>query len=156
LQRLQNPAQSNGLFASGESKMKITKIVLISPVLLLAAFTPAQQSDNQPSSMGPSPNAITVRGCLNRSRGNYLVVEDKTGMTYALRGVGNKLDSRVNHEVQVAGTLEPGSQKTGTRSQKEGSNPADVVHGVDGTPLYVSDIDADIKTVGKCKAADAR
>jgi hypothetical protein len=136
--------------------VKMTKIVLISPVLLLAAFTAAQQSDHQPSSMPPSPNALTVRGCLNRSRGNYLVVEDKTGMTYALRGVGNTLDSQVNHEVQVAGTLEPGSQKSGTRSQKQGSNPADTVHGVDGTPLYVSDTSADIKTVGKCKAADAR
>jgi hypothetical protein len=134
----------------------MTKIVLISPLLLLATLASAQQSDHQPSSMNTSPNALTVRGCLNGSRGNYLVVEDKTGMTYALRGVGSTLDSRVNHEVQVAGTLEPGSQKTGTRSQKQGSNPADTVHGVDGTPLYVSDPNADIKTVGKCKAADAR
>jgi hypothetical protein len=136
--------------------VKMKKIVRLSPLLLLATLTAAQQSESQPSSMQPSPNAMTVRGCLNRSRGNYLVVEDKTGMTYALRGVGNKLDSRVNHEVQVAGTLEPGSQKTGVRSQKQGSNPADTIHGVDGTPLYVSDINADIKTVGKCKAADAR
>jgi hypothetical protein len=136
--------------------VKITKIVPIFPVLLLAAFTSAQQSDDQRSPKGPSPNAITVRGCLNRSHGNYLVVEDKTGMTYALRGVGNRLDNRVNHEVQVAGTLEPGSQKTGTRSQEQGSNPADTIHGVDGTPLYVSDINADIETLGTCKAADAR
>jgi len=134
----------------------MTKIVLISPLLLLASLASAQQSDHQPSSTETSPNALTVRGCLNRSRGNYLVVEDKTGMTYALRGVGSTLDGRVNHEVQVAGTLEPGSQKTGTRSQKQGSNPSDTVHGVDGTPLYVSDPNADIKTVGKCKAADAR
>jgi hypothetical protein len=136
--------------------MKMIQIAPLSLLLLLAAFTPAQQSDNQAPSMQPSPNAMTVRGCLNRSRGNYLVVEDKTGMTYALRGVGNTLDRQVNHEVQVAGTLEPGSQKTGTRSQKQGSNPADTLHGVDGTPLYVSDTNADIKTLGKCKAADAR
>ena len=129
---------------------KFAVVLPISAILLLAVLAAAQQSGTQPA------NVMTVRGCLNRSRGNYLVVEDKTGMTYALRGVGNKLDDQVNHGVQVSGALEPGSQKTGVRSQKQGSNPSDTVHGVDGTPLYVSDINADIKTVGKCKAADAK
>ncbi|MCU1296001.1 MAG: hypothetical protein JWO91_279 [Acidobacteriaceae bacterium] len=134
--------------------MRTTNILLVSAVVGLATIASAQQSADQQS--GTSSNTMTVRGCLNSSRGNYIVAEDKTGMTYVLRGVGNKLDSKVNHEVQVTGTLEPGSQKTGIRSQKQGSNPADTVHGVDGTPLYVSDVSTDVKTVGKCKAADAR
>jgi hypothetical protein len=129
--------------------------LLLSTLLPLAGLAAAQQSGSQSTSVAASANAMTVRGCLNRSRGTYLVVEDSTGMTYALRGVGNKLDNQVNHEVQVSGALEPGSQKTGVRSQKQGSNPSDTVHGVDGTPLYVSDVNADVKTVGKCKAGDA-
>jgi hypothetical protein len=131
--------------------VKLSKTLVAASVLAVATVAIAQEPAGQQSA-----DTMTVRGCLNRSRGNYVVAEDKTGMTYVLRGVGNTLDSKVNHEVQVTGALEPGSQKTGVRSQKQGSNPADTVHGVDGTPLYVSDVNADIKSVGKCKAADAR
>jgi len=135
--------------------VKVANILLTSAVVTLSIIASAQQSPDTQSA-GTSSGTMTVRGCLNSSRGNYIVAENKTGMTYVLRGVGNKLDSKVNREVQVIGTLEPGSQKTGVRSQKQGSNPADTVHGVDGTPLYISDVNADIKNVGKCKAADAR
>jgi hypothetical protein len=135
--------------------VKLSKALVAASVLAAGIVAAAQEPATQQSA-DTSADTMTVRGCLNRSRGNYVVAEDKTGMTYVLRGVGNKLDSKVNHEVQVVGTLEPGSQKTGIRSQKAGSNPADTVHGVDGTPLYVSDVNADIKSVGKCKAADAR
>jgi hypothetical protein len=135
--------------------MKVTTAVIAATVLGLAGIATAQSADQQ-SAMADSPNTMTVRGCLNHSRGNYVVAEDKTGMTYVLRGVGNKLDKQVSHEVEVTGSLEAGSQKTGVRSQKDGSNPADTVHGVDGTPLFVSDVKAGIKTVGKCKAGDSQ
>jgi hypothetical protein len=134
--------------------VKVTNILLTSAVVTLSIVASAQQSADTQS--GSSSGTMTVRGCLNSSRGNYIVAENKTGMTYVLRGVGNKLDNKVNREVQVTGTLEPGSQKTGVRSQKQGSNPSDTVHGVDGTPLYVSDVNSDIKAVGKCKAGDAQ
>ena len=109
----------------------------------------AQQADSSAAS------STTVRGCLNSSRGNYIVVEDKTGLIYALRGVGDKLNGRVGREVEVVGQLHPGSMKTGVRSSKAGSNPSDTVHGIDGVPLQVADVDKDVRTVAKhCKAAD--
>jgi hypothetical protein len=80
---------------------------------------------------------------------------DRTGMVYALQGVGNKLNRFLRKEVEVTGESKPGSVKTGIRPEKEGSNPSDTVHGVDGVPLEVKDIDSDIRIVAKhCKAAD--
>jgi hypothetical protein len=96
----------------------------------------------------------TIRGCLDRDRGNYIVIE-KTGMVYALRGVGNKLESQVHHEVEVKGRLAPGSIKTGIRPEKGGSNPSDTVHGVDGTPFQVDNVQSDVQTISKrCQASD--
>jgi hypothetical protein len=120
--------------------------------LSLAAF--AQQSSNAPSPDSVQRGAATVRGCLQRIRGNYQVIEDQTSLVYVLKGVGNKLDGQLHKEVEVKGTVLPGTIKTGVRSQKAGSNPSDTVHGVDGLPLQVADIN-DVKTVDKhCKAAD--
>lgn len=125
---------------------------LVAACVVLSAVALAQQ---RPSADSTGANNTTVRGCLNSSRGNYIVVEDKTGLVYALRGVGDKLNSRVGKEVEVVGQLHPGSMKTGVRSSKSGSNPSDTVHGIDGVPLQVADVDKDVRTVAKhCKAAD--
>ena len=76
-------------------------------------------------------------------------------MVYALQGVGSKLNRFLRKEVEVTGESKPGSVKTGIRPEKAGSNPSDTVHGVDGVPLEVKDIDSDIRIVAKhCKAAD--
>lgn len=127
--------------------------------LLLAAATTVAQQSSQPAtadnSTGKPAGETTVRGCLKGSRGNYVLIEDKTGLTYVLKGVGNKLDSQLRHEVEVKGKILPGTVKTGVRPQKEGSNPSDTVHGVDGVPLQVADVQSDVRTIAnKCKAAD--
>jgi hypothetical protein len=127
-------------------------------VLLFAVGAFAQQSPAAPAtsdSMAPAPNLATVRGCLDGERGNYIVVEDHSGAVYVLKGVGNKLDSYLHHEVEVKGKMLPGTIKTGVRAEKAGSNPSDTVHGVDGVPLRVTNLQTDIRTVSKnCKAAD--
>jgi hypothetical protein len=116
---------------------------------VIAQQTPSKSEGNQESS------DITVRGCLRTERGNYILTENKTGMIYALQGVGNKLNRFLRKEVEVTGEAKPGSVRTGVRPEKAGSNPSDTVHGVDGVPLQVKDIDKDIRIVAKhCKAAD--
>jgi hypothetical protein len=129
---------------------------LIFACLFFASIALAQQTAAPADSSATPPcGGTTVRGCLNSSRGNYIVIEDKTGLVYALRGVGDKLNSRVGREVEVTGQLHPGSMKTGVRSSKDGSNPSDTVHGVEGVPLQVADVSKDIRTVAKrCTAAD--
>lgn len=121
-------------------------------LLSTAAFaqqTPAPEQGSQESSK------ISVRGCLRSERGNYILIADRTGMVYALQGVGSKLNRFLRKEVEVTGESKPGSVKTGIRPEKAGSNPSDTVHGVDGVPLEVKNIDSDIRIVAKhCKAAD--
>jgi hypothetical protein len=128
----------------------------ICPILFaLAAFCIAAAAQG-PGADSAGGSNTTVRGCLTQSRGNYLVVEDKTGLVYTLKGVGTKLNGQVGHEVEVTGRLLPGTVKTGVRPSKEGSNPSDTVHGIDGVPLEIKDVHADVKTLSQhCKAADA-
>jgi hypothetical protein len=140
--------------------MKISKSLMVVAMFLLAGLgAVAQQSSNPPATSGasamPVRNASTVRGCLNGQRGNYILIEDNTNLVYALKGVGNKLDSYLNHEVEVKGRTLPGTIKTGVTLEKAGSNPSDTEHGVDGVPFQVADLQTDVRTIAKhCKAAD--
>jgi len=125
---------------------------LILACLFCALSALAQQPAALPSD---SSATTTVRGCLVSSRGNFIVVEDRTGLVYALRGVGDRLYGFVGHEVEVSGQLHPGSMKTGINSTKIGSNPSDTVHGIEGVPLQVNDVSTDVRMVAKhCTAAD--
>jgi hypothetical protein len=114
--------------------MEFERTVLLILVLMTASILAgAQQSTGSAEQSNPSADSnTTIHGCLSRSRGNYILIEDKTGLVYALKGVGNKLAAQLGHEVSATGTLQPGTMKTGVRSAKEGSNPADTIHGVDG------------------------
>jgi hypothetical protein len=129
-------------------------------LLLLSATIFAQQSSTPPASSGENPSAsssqaTTVRGCLRGQRNNYILIEDKTGNVYVLKGVGNKLDKYRRHEVEVTGRALSGTVKTGIRPEKEGSNPSDTAHGVDGVPFQVDNPQSDVREVAKrCKAAD--
>jgi hypothetical protein len=125
----------------------------------ITALATGQQSSTPPTSGSgvavPARKAATVRGCLEGERGNYILIENNTSLVYVLKGVGNKLDSQLHHEVEVRGRTLPGTVKTGVRPEKAGSNPSDTVHGVDGTVLQVADVQKDVQTVSKhCKAAD--
>jgi hypothetical protein len=119
----------------------------------------AQESSNPPAASGdstvPVHHSSTVRGCLQGQRGNYIVVENETSLVYVLKGVGNKLDSYLDHEVEVKGRTLPGTIKTGVNPTKVGSNPSDTEHGVDGIPFQVANVQTDVHTIAKhCKAAD--
>ena len=132
-------------------------LIAVGGVLLTGLGAVAQESSTPPATTGSTrapANVSTVRGCLDGQRGNY-IVEDKTGLVYVLKGVGNKLDGQLQHEVEVKGRLRSGLIKTGVNPSKSGSNPSDTAHGVDGVPLEVADVQSDVRTISKhCKAAD--
>ena len=133
--------------------------IAVAGFLLISFGAIAQQPSAPPAPAGnasaTASNISTVRGCLDGQRGNYIVVEDKTGLVYVLKGVGNKLDSQLRHEVEVKGQLRSGIIKTGVNPSKAGSNPSDTAHGVDGVPLEVANVQTDVRTISKkCKAAD--
>jgi hypothetical protein len=130
----------------------------VSVVLFLLAALSAvgQQSTTQPATgnSGQGPGPTTIRGCLTRDHGSYIVTENQSNLVYVLKGVGHKLNGQLHKQVEVTGQTQPGTIKTGVRSEKAGSNPSDTVHGVSGLPLQVADV-ADVKTIAnKCKAAD--
>jgi hypothetical protein len=137
------------------NRRNLIGVSLFLPIALVAI---AQQSPSTPAPAGdgaaPARHVTTVRGCLDGERGNYILVDDNS-MVYVLKGVGNKLDGYLHHDVEVKGRMLPGSIKTGVRTEKAGSNPSDTVHGVDGVPLQVANIQTDIRIISKqCKAAD--
>lgn len=123
--------------------MKAIAAVAVCAIAIVG--TVCAQSNKQDDS-----DVMTVRGCLQKSRQNYLVV-DKRGFSYALKGVADKLSTEVGHEVEVKGKL-TNDIKTGVRPEKQGSNPSDTVRGVDGAAtLQVSNVDADVRTIAnKC------
>lgn len=131
----------------------------LAALLLISASALAQDSSQQPAAgaTASAPGTATVRGCLRGSRGNYVLIENKSNLAYVLKGVGNKLNAQLRHEIEVRGRVLPGTVKTGIRPEKAGSNPSDTVHGIDAVALQVADVDADIRTISnKCKAADAQ
>jgi len=136
----------------------LARNILISVVMSSAAVVTAQQpSDQSAAPTQNDSNKMTVRGCIRSERQNYIMIADQTGVVYALQGVGNKLESFLRKEVEVTGDIKPGSVKTGVRPEKSGSNPSDTVHGIDGVPLQVNDIQKDIRVIAKhCKAGDAQ
>jgi hypothetical protein len=128
---------------------------MVIALFLTSLSAVAQQASDTPEPSSSDSSSITVRGCLRSERGNYILITNRTGMVYALQGVGNKLQSFLRKEVEVTGETKPGSVKTGVRPEKAGSNPSDTVHGIDGVPLEVKDINRDIRIIAKhCKAAD--
>ena len=88
---------------------------------------------------------MTVRGCLQRDHQNYVVV-DRHGWPYVLKGVGNKVEAEVGHEVEVRGKLSE-DIKSGVRSEKQGSNPSDTVRAVDGATVEILNVSRDIRRV---------
>lgn len=123
-------------------------------VLLFSTLAIAQQT-SAPDEGSQESTKITVRGCVRSDRGSYILIENRTGTIYALQGIGSKLQSFLRKEVEVTGESKPGSVRTGVRPEKAGSNPSDTVHGVNGVPLEVKNIDADMRIIAKhCKAAD--
>jgi hypothetical protein len=133
-------------------------LIAVAAFLLIGLGAVAQQSSTPPAASGssaPADNVSTVRGCLRGQRGNYVVVEDKTGLMYVLKGVGNTLNGQLNRQVEVKGKILSGTVKTGINPAKVGSNPSDTARGVDGVPLQVANPETDIRTISKkCKAAD--
>jgi hypothetical protein len=80
---------------------------------------------------------MTVRGCQQRLRQDYMVV-DRHGFPCALKGVGDKRNADVGHEVEVTGTLTD-AIRTSTRSEKQGQQS--------GIAKFTVDIDRQSTTI---------
>jgi hypothetical protein len=77
-------------------------------LFLIGSFAVAQ-SDNSASTnktdSNSSNNSVTVRGCVDRERGDYVLIQQNPAMTYELRGSGKvKLPHYLGQRVEVTGT----------------------------------------------------
>jgi hypothetical protein len=97
-------------------------------LLLCGSFLLAQ--DNNSTANGQTNTAsngqITVRGCLDRSRGDYILVQLDPGMTWELQGSnGIKLRHYFGQEVELTGT-QHASLSTSSDSIAFGGSPSPV------------------------------
>lgn len=82
---------------------RLLLVLLLGCGLVLAQDNTSAKSDQ--SKATASDGQVTVRGCLDRSRGDYILMQLDPGMTWELQGShGIKLRQYFGQEVEVIGT----------------------------------------------------
>jgi len=97
--------------------------------LLSGSSLLAQTSDGQsPASQTPADSSgqVTIQGCVDRSRGDYILIQTDPGMTYELRSTGKiKLRQYLGQQVEVTGT-KSASLSTSSDAIAFGGSPSPV------------------------------
>jgi hypothetical protein len=107
---------------------------LLFVLLLSGSFLLAQ--DNSSTAAGQnnakgSNGQITVDGCVDRSRGDYVLIQQDPGMTYQLQGTGKiKINKYFGQRVELTGTKQS-SLSTSSDSIAFGGSPSPVTIRVD-------------------------
>ena len=81
-------------------------IIFVVIVTLTGASTPGRARAQQPAS-------FVVIGCLEQSQGAFVIKDFRNGTAYRLVASVETLDWHVGHQLEVHGTLEPGSSDNG-------------------------------------------
>jgi len=94
-------------------------------LLLLASFLLAQESNpSNPSQQNSktSTGQITVKGCVSRSAGDYILMKPDPGMTYQLQATGKiRLSHYLGQQVEVTGKESPSLRTSSNSSARTGS-----------------------------------
>lgn len=99
-------------------------LILLSSRFFLAQPTDDRAADQQTPS--DSKDQITVQGCVDRSRGDYVLIQTDPGVTYELRSTGKtKLRQYMGQQVEVTGTRSP-SLSTSSDAIAFGGSPSPV------------------------------
>lgn len=101
---------------------------LLVVLLLCGGFVLAQDNtaNTGQAKATDSNGQVTVQGCLDRSRGDYILMQQDPGMTYQLRGSkGVKLGQYFGQQVEVTGDKHP-SLSTSSDAIAFGGSPAPV------------------------------
>jgi hypothetical protein len=85
------------------------KITICSVVLLAASFLWAQSgpSSSRQVANNNREGSVTVRGCVSKLNGDYVLVKENPGNTYQLQGGQISLKSYLGKRVEVTGTESP-------------------------------------------------
>jgi hypothetical protein len=88
---------------------------------LLAAQTPSPAKNDQ-KDVKDSNGQVTVRGCVSRSSGDYVLIKQNPPMTYELQGTHKiRLKHYLGQRVEVAGTESPTLSTSSDAMNKTGS-----------------------------------
>jgi len=97
--------------------------------LLSGSSLLAQTSDGQsPASQTPADSSgqVTIQGCVDRSRGDYILIQTDPGVTYELRSTGKiNLRQYMGQQVEVTGT-KSASLSTSSDALAFGGSPSPV------------------------------
>jgi len=127
----------------GRARVRLPLLLLLLGCLSACAKRPSsQQSAATNASIG-----VTFRGCLERSKGNVIVVRERDGTRFALTGVGNKVDKLVGHKVEVTGTLKLAPSTAGVGFSRQGTDSSDVAPAIDGYPLRIENVRTDVVSI---------
>jgi len=94
-------------------------------LLFSGSFLLAQDSNSNPMSQNNSKDSngqVTVRGCVDRSSGDYVLIKQDPAMTYELHATGKtKLRQYLGQRVEVTGTQSPSLSTSSDAMAKMGS-----------------------------------
>jgi len=108
----------------GLFRRRLLWVLLLSGSCLLAQSSDQKTSEKQ--APADSSGSITVQGCVDRARGDYVLIQTNPGMTYLLRSTGKtKLRQYMGKQVEVTGT-KSASLTTSSDSIAFGGSPSPV------------------------------
>ncbi|HTC50090.1 MAG TPA: hypothetical protein VK722_22395 [Candidatus Aquilonibacter sp.] len=95
-------------------------------LLLSASFLLAQDSTPANNSQQDSKGQVTVRGCVSRLSGDYVLMKQEPSMTYELQATHKiKLHQYLGQHVEVTGNTSP-SMSTSSDSMARTGSPSPV------------------------------
>lgn len=91
-------------------------------VLLLSASLALAQDSKPTDNSKHDKGGVTVRGCVSRSNGDYVLMKEEPGTSYELQGTGKvKLRHYLGQHVEVTGDEGPSLTTSSDAMAKEGS-----------------------------------
>lgn len=106
------------------------KMIMCLALLLSASFVWGQSDQtakpNQPSNNNDH-GQITVRGCLSRQGGDYVLMKEDPANTYELQATDKiKLSSYLGQRVEISGTKSPSMSTSEDTNRPGGGNASPV------------------------------
>jgi len=108
-------------------------------LLTMASFTLAQAASSPDQTSSNNKNGqVTVRGCVSRQAGDYVLMKDDPGNSYELQSAHKiKLSQYLGQTVEVTGTKSPTMATSSDEGDRQGA----------GSPVTITV--TSIKTIGK-------
>ncbi len=101
------------------TKQTLSIALLLAGSCLLAQETPVNASQHPAKHSNPQ---VTVQGCVSRSSGDYILMQQDPGVTYELQATGKtKLRNYLGRQVEVTGVESPSLSTSSDALTRTGS-----------------------------------